>query len=158
MTDTKKTFALVGCSKKKLVSKNSFSDFIPAREVYTSDLFVKRVAHVESRGLPWFILSAKSGCIPPITPLRIYNIKMADKAPIDVAAWHVGAAGQFIDSLYHDWDIRDLKQVEVELHAGSAYCKPLADILVLLGVKVILPVHRMGIGQQLKYYKESIPS
>jgi hypothetical protein len=158
MTDSRKTFALVGCSKKKRVSKNSFSDFIPARELYTSDLFQKRVSHVEGRGLPWFILSAKSGCIAPITPLRLYDIKMGDKAPIDVAAWHVGAASQFVDLLYHDWDIRDLKEVEVEFHAGSNYSKPLADILVLLGIRVILPVRGMGIGQQLKHYKESVSS
>jgi hypothetical protein len=122
-----------------------------------SDLFKKRVAHVEGRGLLWFILSAKSGCITPITPLRPYDIKMGDKAPIDVAAWHVGAASQFVDLLYHDWDIRDLKEVEVELHAGANYSKPLADILVLLGIRVILPVQGMGIGQLLNYYNQGDP-
>jgi len=148
----KKLFAFVGCSKTKRTTKDPFRDMMPARDVYTSDLFVKRVAHVESRGLPWMILSAKSGCIAPTTPLRIYDHTISDKEQIDLAAWAVGSASQFIDHLYYNHDIRDLKTVAVEIHAGKGYCEPLAEILKLIGVEVILPVRGMGIGEQLSYY------
>ena len=57
---SRKLFALVGCSKKKNTT-NQFEPMIAARELYCSDLFQKRVQHVESRNLPWFIISAKNG-------------------------------------------------------------------------------------------------
>lgn len=148
----KKLFALVGCSKTKLTTKDPFRDLIPARDLYTSDLFKKRVAHVESRDLPWMILSAKSGCIPPRTPVRVYDHTIRDKEQIDLAAWAVGSASQFIDHLYYNHDIRDLRTVAVEIHAGKGYCEPLAGILKLVGCEVILPVRGMGIGEQLAYY------
>ena len=152
---SRKLFALVGCSKKKNTT-NQFEPMIAARELYCSDLFHKRVQHVESRNLPWFIISAKSGCINPRTPLRVYDHTMLDKEQIDVAAWHVGAAGQFINELYYDWDIRDLRTVAVEIHAGKGYCEPLAEILKLVGVEVILPVKGLGIGEQLAYYSKEV--
>lgn len=149
-----KLFALIGCSKKKRTTKDPFKDMIPARDLYTSDLFQKRVAHVESRGLPWMILSAKSGCVTPRTPLRVYDHTIRDKEQIDLAAWATGCATMFIDHLYYDHGARDLRTVAVEIHAGKAYLNPLADILKTLGVTVYVPVYGMGIGQQLAYYSE----
>ena len=148
----KKTFALIGCSKKKKTTRDPFKDMIPARDLYTSDLFIKRVAHVEARGLPWMILSAKSGCITPRTPVRVYDHTIRDKEQIDLAAWAVGSANQLIDHLYYDHGIRDLRTVAVEIHAGRAYCDPLAGILKIVGCEVILPVRGMGIGKQLAHY------
>lgn len=155
---SKKLFALVGCSKKKRNTQNSFLDFVPAREVYTSDLFTKRVQHVEARNLPWLILSARCGCITPTTPIRLYDHTMLDKEQIDVAAWHVVAVSQFIDHLYYVWDIRDLRTVAVEIHAGKGYRDPLASILKLCGVTVYAPVEGLGIGQQLAYYSKAVES
>ena len=152
----RKLFALVGCSKKKLNTHNPFRDMIQARNLYTSDLFQKRVAHVEARGLPWMILSAKSGCISPITPLRVYDHTIRDKEQIDLAAWSVGSVNQWIDNLYYDHGIRDLRTVAVEVHAGKAYLNPIAGILKILGVTVYAPVAGMGIGQQLAYYSEPV--
>lgn len=152
---SRKLFALVGCSKKKN-SANPFEPLTPARDLYCSDLFHKRVRHIESRNLPWFIVSAKSGCINPCTPLRVYDHTMLDKDQIDVSAWHVVAASQLIDLLYFDWDIRDLRKVAVEFHAGNGYCEPLASILKLLGVEVVFPVKGLGIGEQLAYYSKEV--
>lgn len=146
-----KRFALIGCSKKKNTN-NPFHDMVPARDLYCSDLFKKRVEHIESRGLPWFILSAKCGCINPTTPLRKYDHTIMDKEPIDRAAWHVGAVSQLIDSIYYDHGVRSPSDVCIEIHAGSKYCEPMRKILEILGFEVETPVKGMGIGQQLAYY------
>lgn len=152
-----KRFALIGCSKKKNTN-NPFHEMVPARDLYCSDLFKKRVEHIESRGLPWFILSAKSGCISPGTPLRKYDHTILDKEPIDRAAWHIGAASQLIDSLYYDFGIRDPAECVIEIHAGKDYCEPLRKILQIAGFEVERPVEGMGIGQQLAYYTEGSQS
>ena len=156
---SRKLFAIVGCSKIKGEVKRigQHGDaWIEAQDLYTSDLFKKRRAHVESRGLVWFISSAKSGLVTPTTPLRPYNRTMDDLAPIDVAAWHVTTVNQLIDALYYDHNIRDLKEVAIELHAGSRYIEPLDKILEMFGAEVIKPVAGMGIGQQLAYYLEAV--
>ncbi len=151
----RKLFAIVGCSKIKAEVKklDQFGDaWIEAQDLYTSDLFKKRRSHVESRGLVWFIASAKSGLVNPTTPLRPYEKTIDDLAPIDVAGWHVTVVNQLIDALYYDHDIRDLKEVAIELHAGAKYIEPLDKILEMFGAQVIKPVAGMGIGQQLAYY------
>ncbi len=156
---SRKLFAIVGCSKIKAEVKRigQHGDaWIEAQDLYTSDLFKKRRAHVESRGLVWFIASAKSGLVTPTTPLRPYDRTMEDLAPIDVAAWHVTVVNQLIDSLYYDHNIRDFKEVAIELHAGSRYIEPLDKILEMFGAEVIKPVAGMGIGQQLAYYSEAV--
>ena len=152
----RKIIALIGCSKKK-TTENPFEPMIPARELYCSDLFRKRVDHVESRNLPWYIISAKSGCVSPGTPMRVYDHTMTDKTDqIDVQAWHVGVVNQLIDELYYDLGIRDLRTVLIEIHAGRAYCEPLKSILELIGIEVCTPVFGMGIGEQLGHYSKTI--
>ena len=51
------TIALVGCVKGKRTAETE------AQDLYTSDLFKKRRAHVNRRGLEWFILSAQHGLV-----------------------------------------------------------------------------------------------
>jgi len=156
---SRKLFAIIGCSKTKAEVKRigQFGEaWIEAQDLYNSDLFKKRRAHVESRGLVWFIASAKSGLVTPTTPLRPYDRTMGDLAPIDVAAWHVTVVNQLIDSLYYDHNIRDFKEVAIELHAGSKYIEPLDKILEMFGAEIIKPVAGMGIGQQLAYYSGAV--
>jgi len=150
------TVALIGCAKKKR-TPDPFEPMMPARELYCSDLFKKRVEHVESRSLPWYIISAKSGCVAPSTPMRIYDHTMADKIDqIDVSAWHVGVVNQLIDLLYYEQNIRDLRTVSVEIHASRSYCDPLKSILELVGFEVCTPVAGLGIGEQLGFYSRIV--
>lgn len=151
----RKLFAIVGCSKMK-ATPEPFDPWIPARELYISDLFKKRVAHVESRSIPWFVVSAKSGLVTPGTPLRPYDETLSEKDPIDVAAWHLSVASRLIDELYYSWEIKDFKSIEVEIHAGSRYSQPLDKILEMFGAKVTKPVAGMGIGEQLAYYSGNV--
>lgn len=146
--------ALIGCSKSKATCGPS--GFIPARELYDSDLFRKRVAHVESRGLPWYVLSAKCGLLKPSTPIRPYNQVITDLSCLEVAEWHLGVANMLMTELFYEFGEPKLSSVKIELHAGSKYCEPLGTILKLFGVSVVKPVEHRGIGQQLAFYKQSL--
>lgn len=145
------TIALIGCSKTKAVQTNP-SGFALARDLYDSDLFRKRVAHVEGRKLPWYILSAKSGLLKPTTMLRKYDTTLKDLSDIEVAEWHLGVANQLMTELWYEFNQPKLSALTIELHAGSKYCEPLASILGMFGIKVVKPVANRGIGKQLAYY------
>lgn len=146
-------FALVGCSKQKQTS-NDPMEFFPAGELYQSQLFRARVDHVTRRGIPYFILSAKAGLIRPETRIRTYDKTLRDCEQIDFAAWHVGTALNLIDELYHEYNIRDLRTVRIEIHAGEQYAEPLATILHKAGLFVGRPLQGVGIGKQLRYYAQ----
>ncbi len=144
----KLTIALIGCSKTK-ARVREVTDMLCPAELYTGDLFKKRLAHVEARGLPWYVMSAKGGLIKPNTPQRHYDHTIDDLDELTRAAWHVGIAAQLIDDLEDDQRLSDLT---VELHAGEDYCEPLGSVLRLFGIKVVRPVEGLGIGEQKKYY------
>jgi hypothetical protein len=144
------TIALIGCSKtKKVVDR---LEWVPARELYTGDLFRKRVAYVESKGLPWYILSAKSGVLHPDTAVMSYDATMGDKTEYEIAEWHSSVVTMLLDKLYYNHNEPPLKTVTLEIHAGAKYVQPLEQMLKLLGIKVVLPVKGLGIGEQLAYY------
>lgn len=145
--------ALIGCSKSKKVIGPA--DWVPAQELYTSDLFQNRVEHVTSRQLPWYILSAKSGVIAPTTMVRSYDQTLRDMSEFEVAEWHAGVVVQLLDKLYYDHKSPSLKAVTVEIHAGARYVQPLEQLLKVLGVRVELPVKGKGIGEQLAFYKKT---
>jgi hypothetical protein len=149
---TQHTIAFVGCSKTKSNIKSP-TGFVTARDLYTSDLFAKRVAHVESRDLPWYILSAKCGLLKPTTPIRPYDVTIDDLSEIEAAEWNIGVANQLMTALVYDFDSPKLSDVTIELHAGAMYCEPLASILKMFGVNVVKPVSSLGIGKQLAFYK-----
>jgi hypothetical protein len=147
------TIALVGCSKTKAVSDPS--GYAVAKDLYVSDLFSKRVEHVEGRGLPWYILSAKCGLLKPTVQLRSYDKTIGDLSNIEVAEWHLGVANQLMSELWYEFRSPKLSSVSIEMHAGAKYCEPLGAILQMFGLKVIKPVAKRGIGQQLAFYKSN---
>jgi hypothetical protein len=81
------TIALIGCSKRKNEAQHGY---LPASELYSGDLFSKRVKHVQSRGVPWYILSAKSGLLKPTTPIRTYDKVVTILTELERAEWHIG--------------------------------------------------------------------
>lgn len=146
------TIAFVGCSKTKRL-KMPHGGYCPARDLYVSDLFVKRVAHVERRGLPWYIISAKSRLLKPTVSVRNYNRVMDELSGIEIAEWHLGVANQLMTELWCEFNAPKLSDVTVELHAGAKYCEPLGAILSMFGVTITKPVASLGIGGQLAFYK-----
>jgi hypothetical protein len=147
------TIALIGCSKTK--ANPEPGGYLEARALYDSDLFRKRVAHVEKRNLPWYILSAKSGLLKPTVAIRPYNMVLTELTPIEVAEWHVGVANQILSELWYGFDSPKLSDVTIEIHAGAKYCDPLGSILGLLGMKVSKPMEHTSIGKQLAFYKSA---
>lgn len=146
------TIALIGCSKSKQPIDRMA--WVPARELYTGDLFKKRVAHVESRGLPWYILSAGGGVIAPNVLVRTYDKTLNGMSDFEIAEWHAGVLGNLLESLYYNHGQPSLKSVTFEIHAGKRYSQPLEQLLNVLGIKVVRPVKGLGIGEQLAYYNK----
>lgn len=54
-----RAFYLISCVSRKRSAPAQ------ARDLYTSDWFLKAREYVESTGSPWFILSAEHGLVPP---------------------------------------------------------------------------------------------
>ena len=145
------TIALIGCSKTK--ADAGPSGYLPAQELYSSDLFAKRVEHVTKRNLPWYILSAKCGLLSPTVQIRPYNTVMTDLSNIEVAEWHLGVANRLMTELWYEFNAPRLSDVTVEIHAGAKYCEPLGTILQNFKISVCRPVQGLGIGRQLKFYR-----
>lgn len=159
--------ALIGCSK----TKNEFPErtHVCAGDLYAGPLFKKRVKYAETKGIRWYVLSAKFGFMPPHFPVdptavgkngvtSSYDLCMKDLSPADQAIWHVTVASDVIHVLWDDMELHghkkpmNPKDLTVEIHAGADYARPLAEILSSVGVTVKTPVANLGIGEQLAWY------
>ncbi len=125
---------LIACSSGKLDRP------APARDLYTSDLFRKSVAYVESIGAPWLILSALHGVVAPKTVLAPYDVTLLGMAKRDRLFWGEVAA---------DWLWRFSDKDFVFL-AGTTYREPMmaAKIWCARGYRAIAPMAGLGIGEQ----------
>lgn len=159
---------LIGCSKQKHKYVNDphrLGCMLPV-EVYSSELFRRRVAYAASRRLRWFVVSAAFG-LWESTELRnpsnratgeMYDLELGDLGPADRAAWHTSVAHSIVELLWEPIEKGESKQplrpkdLTVEIHAGGDYAHPLAEILQAVGIKVELPCRALGIGQQLALY------
>jgi hypothetical protein len=141
-----KRIAFVGCSAAKSAGESRSAD-----ERYCSQLFNARKNYCDSLGIEWYVLSAKFGLLKQNEMVREYDTALTSQGKIDLLAWHVGVAKQFLDFL--DDDAKPHKTI-VEIHAGEMYCQPLDAILRALGFTVVRPVQSLGIGMQLAAYKK----
>lgn len=131
---------LIGCVKTK---RNRPA---PARELFASPLFARRLAYAESVRLPWFILSAKHALVEPDELLAPYDVYLAEQSSAYRTAW--GA-----------WVVERLTAVvgpldgrTVEVHAGAAYLEPLKSPLARYAARVRAPLSGLGVGEQLAWY------
>jgi hypothetical protein len=156
---------LIGCSKtKKAVDfdPRTGGRVIP-EQLYGSQLFTKRVDYAKARGMRWAVLSARYGVWFPHIGLKAYDRTFADMEAADIAAWHVGVAQRLMEELWESYNlgrsVNSIKPSEltVEIHAGSDYCHPLAEILKAVGIVVELPLAGLGIGEQLAWYCQAKP-
>lgn len=115
----------------------------PAKDLYTSPWFVKARRVVESRGGPWFILSAKHGLVHPERRIAPYDTTLNDSSTGERRAW---AHRVLVDLL---------PQVErgsrVTLLAGVRYREYLIPILRACDIEVSVPMIGLGIGEQLAW-------
>lgn len=133
------TIYLVSCVGKKRATASQ------AKELYTSEWFLRARAHVERAGCPWFILSAKFGLMPPEQVIPPYELTLNGMPRADRQAW----AQLVLDQM----DQRD------RMPAGAGRCVILAGRRYrefLVGklaerYAIEVPMEGLGIGEQLRW-------
>ena len=132
---------LVGCVKSKLTVAS------PARDLYTSTLFVGRRRFVEASCDRWFILSAKHGVVDPDAILEPYDETLKTASRAARRAW----SQRVLSAL--DAELGDISGLCFETHAGAEYLEyGVADGLLQRGATAHNPTQGMRIGEQLSFY------
>lgn len=164
---------LIGCSKQKLpyVYDPRRGGRVKPEELYCGALFRKRVEYARRQSCPWFVLSALFGLWPEDSERnptydgvvyskdgKTYDTRLSDLDAADRAAWITSVSHRVVEQLWEPYNEglsdRALRPDEmiVEIHAGSEYAHPLAEILRSIGIVVELPCRGLGIGEQLALY------
>lgn len=133
---------LVTCVKAKLASP------APAKDLYVSPLFRKQRAFAESRGGPWFILSAEHGLVAPGEWLAPYERYLPDTPPSYRAAW----GSWVVERL--ELLAGSLAGCAVEVHAGAAYTGSIDRPLAAKGAVLVTPLEGLTLGERLHWYDE----
>jgi hypothetical protein len=137
---------LIGCVKKKADTAR------PARELYTSPLFMRRRAYAEAAGVPWFILSSRWGLVTPEQVLAPYDMYLGDQPQSYRLAW-----GQFVtEQLALRTQL--LRGTSVEVHAGEVYVEAIRRPLVERGVQLVSPVKAGSFRETLRSYDDHSPA
>lgn len=131
---------LVGCVKSKR------SSGAPAKDLYTSDYFVKMRTYAEATRLPWFILSAEHGLVRPNEWLEPYERYLPETSDDYRRAWGVKVAVQLEEA------VGPLAGLVVDVHAGGVYVGSLRGPLQQRGVQVIDQLSGLSFGRRLSWY------
>jgi hypothetical protein len=131
------TVCWVSCVGQKL------SSAAPAKDLYTSDWFTKARRHVESTGVPWFILSAKYGLVRPDEVIEPYELTLNTLGVEDRRRWAERVKQQLATH-------GNLPTTVVML-AGARYREHLEPYLTSAGVRVEVPMEGLRIGEQLRW-------
>lgn len=171
------TVAIIGCGATKLPGEH------PARALYTGALFRAAVADVERRGVPWLVLSAQHGLVPPERVIASYDLTIEQRRqeecrwhPIESRRWPLGSilqgwlAGVRGRLLTHLWfgdpvtvpivgrtPLGFLTRAVVEVHAGAGYVEALqtaVDESEGFPLAWETPLAGLGIGERLRWYAE----
>ena len=147
-TKERTNLLLIGCVKRKSGRP------APARDIYTSTLFMYRRKYAVRYAVPWFILSAKHGLLDPDTHIKPYDLALADFSPAERRVW----SQRVLDQLKEVTEVVAGKIIEV--HAGKLYVEyGLERGLRRVGAEVRRPLaHVPGIGSQLAWYKAYLAS
>jgi len=131
---------LVGCVKTKADTER------PARELYRSPLFQRRLRYAEQTGKPWYILSAEHGLLDPEALTEPYDGYLADQDEDYRRAWGEWVAAKLRRQL------GDLRGRVIEIHASSTYAHAVEDPLRRRGAVVVHPMAGLRQGEQLAWY------
>lgn len=134
---------LVGCVKTKRPVA------APARDLYTSPLFIKRRRYAESSGRPWYILSALHGLVHPDAELEPYDMYLPEQPATYRREWALSVVRALIA------DLGDLDGRTVEIHAGSSYVDPLEPVLRAAGAEPVAPLRGLTQREHLAWYRET---
>lgn len=131
---------LVSCVSKKAAAP------APARDLYLSDWFRKARAFVESRGGPWYVLSAKYGLVHPDEIIEPYDDTLTTMPISARKAWAERVARQLELEGFHARTIVVL--------AGRRYREFLMPTLQRMADTVEVPMEGLGTGRQLAWLKD----
>lgn len=134
---------LIGCVKSKRPVAAE------ARDLYTSDYFLKMRRYAETSGLPWYILSAEHGLVAPTDWLEPYERYLPDTSRDYRRAWGQKVGEQL------ERAVGSLSGKLVEVHAGSAYVEALAPVLRSLGADLHDRLEGLSIGRRLSWYLQN---
>jgi hypothetical protein len=142
MPDSLKSVYLVSCVSKKRATPAE------ARDLYSSDWFLKARDYVESTRCPWFILSAEHGLVPPKRILAPYERTLNTMRKPDREAWAAGVKAE-MEKLLPAAD-------RIVLLAGVRYREFLMDYLRQRAKTVEVPMEGLSIGRQLQYLTKAL--
>lgn len=138
-------FVLVGCVKTKLPGRHK------AQDIYRSTLFLGRRRYAESKGVPWFILSAKHGLLAPDDEIDSYDVSLGDLTPDARSEW----GNRVLSGV--DQRLGPLNDKTIEIHAGAEYRDyGLRRGLEARGAKVVVPLEGVDFGNQLAWYQAPV--
>lgn len=132
--------ALVSCVKSKRSSPT------PARDLYTSPLFVGLRAYAERKADRWYILSAQYGLVEPSQVLRPYEKTLNRMPRAERDEWASRVQGQLASVVPNG--------AEVIMLAGQRYREDLIPFLKRRGHSVSIPLEGLPFGKQLQFLKE----
>lgn len=135
--------ALVSCTKlKQNYPCEAQNMYLP------SQLFKKARNYIENNNNYdiWFILSAKYGLLKPTDIIEPYNITLNTMKKNEIVEWSY--------KVYNQLCTFELSQVD--FYAGEKYRKYLIPLLQNKNINIEVPLKGLGIGQQLKFYKEEV--
>jgi hypothetical protein len=135
--------ALISCGKQKLVGSH------PAKELYISTLFRFAHTHAVRYFDKVFILSAKYGLLSPDEVIADYDLTLTGMRDEERKRW--------ADSVLLQMKEHVRNGDELHFFCGSKYRAHLIDALRDTH-QCIVPLHRMGIGSQLAWYKRRLAS
>jgi hypothetical protein len=137
-----RTTYLVSCVSKKRATPTA------AKHLYISDWFIKARAYVEQQEARWYILSAEHGLLHPDKVIGRYDTTLNRMKAAERKEWAAIVLGQ-LEQVLEPGD-------QTFILAGQRYREYLMEPLNHLCSSVETPLARLGIGQQLAWFKQRI--
>ncbi len=131
---------LVGCVATKASAP------APGKDLYQSELFLRRRAYAEASGRPWFILSALYGLVGPDDVIEPYDVNMTEVTGARRRSWVEKIMGRLEEEL------GALTGLVLEVHAGADYRNALGPALRAAEATLVNPLEGLRLGEQLHWY------
>src|SRR5690606_27502820 len=112
-------------------------------DLYVSDWFSKARRYVESKGAPWFVLSARYGLVAPEDVIEPYELTLNTMGVADRRRWADRVLAQLPEK------VPDPKRIV--MLAGMRYRELLEPRLRAMGIDVQVPMKGLRIGEQLSW-------
>lgn len=129
--------ALVSCVKSKRESES------PARDLYTSPLFVGMRRYAEQHADAWFILSAEHGVLAPDQLVAPYEKTLNKMVKAERLVWAERVRQQLLKVL--------LPGTKVIVLAGERYREGIVPFLKSEGFSVEVPMEGLKLGPQISW-------